>query len=112
MTEVRHDASAAAVYCRNIQMQFHYGGSQKLFVAQPSLSKVVKDLEKEFHITILRRSRHGISFTADGLKFLHFANQVLDASANMQDYFLHEKGDGEKFVSPFRRTITSSPLTA
>ena len=70
--------------------------AKKLFVAQPSLSKVVKDLEKEFHITILRRSRHGISFTADGLKFLHFANQVLDASANMQDYFLHEKGDGEK----------------
>lgn len=38
--------------------------AQALFIAQPSLSTAVKELEKEFHITILERNRHGISFTS------------------------------------------------
>ena len=31
--------------------------AQRLFIAQPSLSKSIKDLEKEFDITILERTR-------------------------------------------------------
>lgn len=63
--------------------------ARRLFVAQPSLSKVVKDLETEFDIIILKRSRHGVSFTADGIKFLRFAHRVLDASDAMEDYFIN-----------------------
>ena len=43
--------------------------AQRLFIAQPSLSKSIKDLEKEFDITILERTRHGVSFTVEGLEF-------------------------------------------
>ncbi|WP_101912944.1 LysR family transcriptional regulator [Megasphaera vaginalis (ex Bordigoni et al. 2020)] len=65
--------------------------ANKLFIAQPSLSKVVKDLEEEFQIKILRRNRHGIAFTPEGTKFLHFANHVLEASNTMRDYFAKER---------------------
>lgn len=61
--------------------------ARKLFVAQPSLSKVVKDLEHEFGITILMRSRHGVSFTEEGMKFLRFAYRILDAADAMHAYF-------------------------
>ncbi|MRG02440.1 LysR family transcriptional regulator, partial [Klebsiella quasipneumoniae] len=37
--------------------------AQTLEISQPSLSTAIKDLEKEFHITLLERNRHGISFT-------------------------------------------------
>lgn len=73
--------------------------AKNLFIAQPSLSKVVKDLEEEFHLTILRRSRHGISFTTEGLKFLQFANHVLDASDALEDYFLKDDGEEELRLS-------------
>ncbi len=73
--------------------------AKKLFIAQPSLSKVVKDLEEEFHITILKRSRHGISFTTEGLEFLQFAHHVLEASDAMEDYFRKEILDEELRLS-------------
>ena len=69
--------------------------AHRLFIAQPSLSKAVKDLEDEFHITILNRGRHGVSFTEDGMKFLQFAYRILDASDAVYDYFTNEQA-GEK----------------
>ncbi|MBM6732286.1 LysR family transcriptional regulator [Megasphaera stantonii] len=61
--------------------------AHRLFIAQPSLSKAIKDVEDEFHITILKRGRHGASFTEDGMKFLQFAHRVLDASDDIYEYF-------------------------
>lgn len=69
--------------------------ARKLFVAQPSLSKVVKDLENEFGITILMRSRHGVSFTEDGMKFLRFAYRILDATDAMHAYFAQYEAEEE-----------------
>lgn len=43
--------------------------AKNLFIAQPSLSKVVKDLEEEFHITILKRSRMAFLLPPKGLSF-------------------------------------------
>lgn len=58
-----------------------------LFIAQPSLSTAIKDLEKEFHITILKRNRHGITFTAEGLEFLNFANTIIEQTTNLREHF-------------------------
>lgn len=69
--------------------------AHKLFVAQPSLSKAVKDLEGEFHIIILKRSRHGVSFTEDGMKFLRFAHRIVDAAEAMHTYFAQDEGGGQ-----------------
>lgn len=47
-----------------------------LYVAQPSLSGSMQDLEKELGITIFHRSGRGVSLTNDGTEFITYARQV------------------------------------
>ena len=47
-----------------------------LYVAQPSLTGAVKELEKELGITIFTRSGRGVPLTNDGTEFLLYARQV------------------------------------
>ena len=47
--------------------------AEKLYIAQPSLTSAVKDLEKEFSITIFTRTARGVTLTTEGLKFLPYA---------------------------------------
>ena len=52
--------------------------AKKLFVAQPSISAMVKDLETELGITIFLRRRSGVVLTTEGKEFLKYAYQMLD----------------------------------
>lgn len=47
-----------------------------LYVAQPSLTSAIKELEKEVGITIFNRSGRGVTPTADGSEFLLYARQT------------------------------------
>lgn len=47
-----------------------------LYVAQPSLTSSVKELEKELGITIFHRSGRGVTLTNDGVEFLLYARQL------------------------------------
>ncbi|MDP4118106.1 MAG: LysR family transcriptional regulator [Bacillota bacterium] len=47
-----------------------------LYVAQPSLTSVIKEVEKEIGITIFNRSGKGVTLTGDGAEFLLYARQV------------------------------------
>ena len=47
-----------------------------LYVAHPSLTGAVKELEKELGITIFNRSGRGVTLTNDGTEFLLYARQV------------------------------------
>ena len=44
--------------------------SKQLFITQPSLTKAVKELEKEMNITIFDRTNKGINVSKDGEIFL------------------------------------------
>lgn len=50
----------------------------RLFIAQPSLSKSVAELEKEMGITIFNRSNRGVYLSEEGTKFLSYARQVVE----------------------------------
>ena len=52
--------------------------AKKLFIAQPSLTSAINELEKEFDITIFTRSNKGIEVTTEGEEFLGYARQVLE----------------------------------
>ena len=52
--------------------------AKKLFLAQPSLTASVHELEKEFGITIFARSNKGIELTPDGEEFLGYARQMIE----------------------------------
>ncbi|RRF88702.1 MAG: LysR family transcriptional regulator [Coriobacteriaceae bacterium] len=52
--------------------------AQRLYIAQPSLSKAVSELEHEMGITIFTRSRTGVELTEEGTRFLSYARQVVE----------------------------------
>ena len=66
--------------------------AQALNIAQPSLSAAIKDLETEFALTLVKRNRHGITFTSAGLEFLHYADHILTHAEEMHDHFHPEIG--------------------
>lgn len=50
--------------------------SEMLYVAQPSLSESVKELEEELGIVIFNRNSRGVSLTNDGMEFISYARQL------------------------------------
>jgi len=58
--------------------------AKQLFIAQPSLTSAIKDLEKEYNITLFYRSNKGIEITPEGDEFLGYARQLLE-QANLMD---------------------------
>ena len=61
--------------------------AEKLFMAQPSLTSAVKELEKEIGITIFNRSGKGVTLTADGAAFLPHARSVYDQYQTLLDAY-------------------------
>ena len=52
--------------------------AKQLYIAQPSLTSAIQELEKEYGITIFIRSKKGIEITPEGEEFLGYARQVLE----------------------------------
>lgn len=50
--------------------------SEVLYVAQPSLTSSMKELEKELGISIFHRSGRGVTLTNDGVEFVLYARQL------------------------------------
>lgn len=61
--------------------------AEKLYVAQPSLSKSIAELEREMGITIFTRSRTGVELTEDGERFLSQARQVVEQANLLEAEF-------------------------
>ena len=52
--------------------------AKSLYISQPTLSKAIKELEKEMGITILMRTSTGITLSTDGAEFLSYARQIIE----------------------------------
>lgn len=59
-----------------------------LFVAQPTLSAAMKDLEERVGRALLVRSARGVTLTADGAEFLGYARQVLEQVELLEQRYL------------------------
>ena len=64
--------------------------SETLYVAQPSLTSAVQELEKELGITVFSRSGRGVTLTNDGMEFIRYAREVL----HQHDVLLEKFGRG------------------
>jgi DNA-binding transcriptional LysR family regulator len=53
--------------------------AERLFLAQPSLSKQIKDLEDEIGFPIFVRNRDGVRITAAGQMIITYAQEALSA---------------------------------
>ncbi|WP_028509233.1 LysR family transcriptional regulator [Ruminococcus sp. NK3A76] len=61
--------------------------AQRLFIAQPSLSKSVAELEKEMGITIFARSNRGVYLTEEGSRFLSYARQIIEQTQLLESEY-------------------------
>lgn len=61
--------------------------AELLYVAQPSLTSAMQDLEKELGITIFHRSGRGVSLTSDGLEFMIYARQIYQQYEILRDQY-------------------------
>jgi LysR family nitrogen assimilation transcriptional regulator len=53
------------------------GAATRLGIAQPALTRHVKQLEEELSTTLLNRLARGVQLTASGREFLDYANRIL-----------------------------------
>jgi len=67
--------------------------AKRLFVSQQAVSKSIKQLEEELGVTILIRTKTGVSFTEDGIAVVEFARKVLaEQDALVQNLQVKQSG--------------------
>ena len=80
--------------------------AERLYIAQPSLTSAIKELEKEIGVILFNRSGRGATLTADGAEFLPYARSVMTQYQNLLDAY-------RAFLRPkvwnhFRKRFSSS----
>ncbi len=71
--------------------------AENLFMAQPNLSKAIKELEETLGISIFRRTSKGVAPTEKGEQFLVYAKRILAQIQRMEALQRPESEDRRKF---------------
>ena len=71
--------------------------AKKLFIAQPSLTSAIHELENEYGITLFLRSNKGIEITPEGDEFLGYARQVLDQTNLIDERYMGRHAIKQRF---------------
>ena len=82
--------------------------ADNLYMAQPNLSRALKELEDSIGITIFKRTPNGMLVTPDGEEFLEQAKKLLREIEEMEDKYQNGKRNKETFsISVPRATYIS-----
>lgn len=71
--------------------------AHSLFIAQPSLSASIKELEEEIGVELFRRTNRGISLTPDGEEFIGYARQVVEQYSLIETRYVSKEKIKKKF---------------
>ena len=83
--------------------------AKSLFIAQPSLSAAIRELEEEMAISIFVRKSRGILLTPEGAEFLGYARQVVQQAALIEEKYIAQQAVKQRFsVSTQHYSFTSS----
>lgn len=70
--------------------------ARSLYIAQPALSRAIRDLERELGMTLFARSGRGVVVTAQGRRVVKLAREALDAVHEIEGLASHAtSGDAE-----------------
>ena len=58
-----------------------------LYASQSNLSTAIRDLEREFHIKIFKRSNRGVTLTGEGTELLGYARQVVEQADMLENRY-------------------------
>lgn len=86
--------------------------AEALMVAQPNVSRSIKELEADLGITIFQRSAKGMMLTPDGEEFVDYASDILNRIENMEQAYRDGSHKKRKFsISVPRASYISAALT-
>jgi len=71
--------------------------ANELFIAQPSLTHAINELENEMNIIIFNRTNKGVIITNEGEEFLAYARQVLEQANLLSDKYKNSSNRSPKF---------------
>ncbi len=71
--------------------------SEVLFVAQPNISRAIKELEADLGITIFNRSAKGMDLTADGIEFIEYAQNIMKQIEEVEGMYKQGSPAKQKF---------------
>ena len=69
---------------KTIELESFTKAADALGYSQSGISRMIGDLENEWNVTLLERSKSGLKLTSDGLKILPYAKSVCEAYDKMQ----------------------------
>lgn len=71
--------------------------AENLFMAQPNLSRAIKELEDSLGITIFNRTTKGITVTPDGEEFLEYAKKIISQVQQLEAMYKGGKQNKQQF---------------
>ena len=96
--------------------------AETLFIAQPNLSRCIKELENDLGITIFERSFKGMSLTPEGEEFIRYSSKALQQIEAIERKYLNPVPSSQKFsisvprasyiadaFAQFSRQLTDAP---
>lgn len=87
--------------------------AQNLYMAQPNLSKAIKDLETELGYSIFKRTASGIKVTEKGSEFLYHAQKMLEQLEELEKISDREDDKSRHFkISIPRGSYIANGFTA
>ena len=87
--------------------------AQNLYMAQPNLSKAMKDLEEELGYAIFSRTSSGIKVTEKGDEFLYHARKMMEQLAEMEKIAGRSEDSDRRFkISIPRGSYIANGFTA
>ena len=85
--------------------------SETLFIAQPNISRAIKDLEADLGIEIFKRSAKGMELTPDGEDFIDYAQDILHRIEKLEQSYRDGSHQKRKFsISVPRACYISSAV--
>ena len=72
--------------------------AKALFIAQPSLSAAIQELEREIGTVIFLRSSRGVRLTSEGAEFLGYARQVVQQTALIEERYIERTHPKVRFA--------------
>lgn len=68
--------------------------AQNLYISQPHLSRILKEVEQTSNIVIFQRTHKGVELTFEGQKFMEYVYRLLEEYQNLEEkFFLGNRDD-------------------
>ena len=83
--------------------------AEELYIAQPNLSRAIKELEKDLGITIFDRNSKGMTLTHDGERLVEYGKAILRQINEVENAFKGQENEKKSFsISVPRASYISS----